>query len=58
MAISVTTFERQFLDFAEALKTGREPLVNGEEGYRALALVLGIYESCRERRPVSVDLAI
>jgi predicted dehydrogenase len=58
MAISVTTFERQFLDFAEALKTGREPLVNGEEGYRALALVLAVYESCRERRPVSVDLAI
>jgi predicted dehydrogenase len=58
MAISVTTFERQFLDFAEAIKTGREPLVNGEEGYRALALVLAVYQSCRERRPVSLDLAI
>src|SRR6478752_3954815 len=58
MAISVTTFERQFLDFAEAIKTGREPLVNGEEGYRALALVLAVYESCRERRPVSIHPAI
>jgi predicted dehydrogenase len=58
MAISVTTFERQFLDFAEAIKTGREPLVNGEEGYRALALVLAVYQSCRQHGPVSVDLAI
>ncbi|HMF75338.1 MAG TPA: Gfo/Idh/MocA family oxidoreductase [Bryobacteraceae bacterium] len=48
MAISVTTFERQFLDFAEAIRMGREPLVNGEEGYRALELVLGVYQSCRE----------
>ncbi|HEY6987887.1 MAG TPA: Gfo/Idh/MocA family oxidoreductase [Bryobacteraceae bacterium] len=58
MAISVTTFERQFLDFAEAIRTGREPLVNGEEGYRALELVLGVYEACRKRRPVSLHSAI
>jgi UDP-N-acetyl-2-amino-2-deoxyglucuronate dehydrogenase len=58
MAISVTTFERQFLDFAEAIKTGREPIVNGEEGYRALELVLAVYQSCRERRPVSLHPAI
>jgi predicted dehydrogenase len=54
MAISVTTFERQFQDFAEALRTGREPLVNGEEGYRALEFVLAVYESCREGRRVSL----
>jgi UDP-N-acetyl-2-amino-2-deoxyglucuronate dehydrogenase len=54
MAISVTTFERQFTDFAEALRTGREPLVNGEEGYRALEFVLAVYQSCRERRTVSL----
>ncbi len=58
MAISTTTFERQFLDFAGAIKTGREPLVNGVEGYRALALVLAVYQSCRQHGPVSVDLAI
>jgi UDP-N-acetyl-2-amino-2-deoxyglucuronate dehydrogenase len=49
MAIAVTTFERQFLDFAEAIRTDREPVVNGEEGYRALEVVLGIYDSCREQ---------
>jgi predicted dehydrogenase len=54
MNISVTTFERQFLDFADAIKTGRQPLCGGEEGYRALELVLGIYEACRESRVVSL----
>jgi UDP-N-acetyl-2-amino-2-deoxyglucuronate dehydrogenase len=58
MAISVTTFERQFLDFAEAIRTGREPLVNGEEGYRALELVLAVYEACRKGRPVSLHPGI
>lgn len=47
MAIALTSFERQFLDFAEAIRSGREPAVNGEEGYRALEVVLGIYQSCR-----------
>lgn len=52
MAIEVTSFERQFLDFADAIRHKREPLVNGEEGFRALEVVLAIYESCRVRRPV------
>ncbi|MBV8866970.1 MAG: Gfo/Idh/MocA family oxidoreductase [Acidobacteriaceae bacterium] len=55
MAISVTSFERQFLDFAEAIKTGREPIVNGEEGLRALEVVLGIYQSCREQQTVTLS---
>ena len=54
MNISVTTFERQFLDFADAIKTGREPVSNGEEGYRALELVLGVYQSCRSGEPVAL----
>jgi UDP-N-acetyl-2-amino-2-deoxyglucuronate dehydrogenase len=56
MAIAVTSFERQFQDFSEAIKTGREPLVNGEEGYRALEVVLGIYQSCREQRTVALPI--
>ncbi len=48
MNIAVTTFERQFLDFAEAIRTGREPLCSGEDGYRALQLVLAVYESARK----------
>jgi UDP-N-acetyl-2-amino-2-deoxyglucuronate dehydrogenase len=52
MAISLTSFERQFRDFEESIRTGREPLVNGEEGYRALEVVLGIYDSCQKQQPV------
>ncbi len=55
MAISVESFERQFIDFANAINSGRDPLVNGEEGYQALAVVLGIYESCRRGHSVMVD---
>ena len=47
MAISVETFERQFLDFGEAIRTGRKPRVGGEEGYQALEVVDAIYRSCR-----------
>jgi UDP-N-acetyl-2-amino-2-deoxyglucuronate dehydrogenase len=54
MAISLTPFERQFLDFGDAIKTGRKPLVSGEEGYRALELVISIYTSCREGRKVTL----
>jgi predicted dehydrogenase len=55
MAIAVTSFERQFIDFAEAIRSGREPLVDGEEGYRALEAVLGIYQSCKEHRWIEFD---
>jgi len=48
MAISLTPFERQFRDFGEAVRTGREPLISGAAGYRALELVMAIYDSCRE----------
>lgn len=52
MAIPLTPFERQFLDFGQAVKNRTQPLVSGEEGLKALEVVLGIYESCRSGRPV------
>ena len=54
MAISVESFERQFLDLGDAIQTGRKPLVSGEEGYQALALVDAIYRSCRTGAVVGV----
>lgn len=54
MAIGVTSFERQFLDFADAIRNNREPIVNGEEGYRALEVVLGVYQSCRSGEQVQL----
>ncbi len=47
MAISLEPFERQFLDFGEAVQTGRKPLCSGEEGYAALEIVDAVYRSCR-----------
>ncbi len=54
MAISLAPFERQFMDFGEAIRSGRAPLVSGEEGYRALELVDAIYRSCREERRIAI----
>lgn len=54
MNISVVTFERQFLDFADAIKNNRPPMSSGEDGYRALELVLAIYRSCRERQFINL----
>ncbi|HTX33954.1 MAG TPA: Gfo/Idh/MocA family oxidoreductase [Bryobacteraceae bacterium] len=47
MAISLEPFERQFLDFGQAIERGRPPAVSGEEGYAALELVEAVYRSCR-----------
>ena len=47
MAISLAPFERQFLDFGESIRSGRKPVSSGEDGYRALELVLSTYKSCR-----------
>ena len=52
MAISIENLKSQFLEFGEAVSHGREPLVSGSEGLAALRLVLGVYQSARERAPV------
>ena len=57
MAIPLVNLERQFLDFGTAIKAGRDPLVTGEEGYRALELVVRTYESCRTGNKVAVSTA-
>jgi predicted dehydrogenase len=43
-------------DMAEAVRTGREPLVNGEEGRKALEIILAIYQSAKTRVPVSLPV--
>ena len=54
MAISLEPFERQFRDFGEAIRTGRKPLVAGEEGCQALEIVDAVYRSCRTGEKVSL----
>lgn len=56
MAISLLPFERQFLDFAAAIREGRDPLVSGEEGYRTLAVVDAIYRSCRSQQQIPIEV--
>ncbi len=55
MAISLEPMKRQFLDFGKAIETGGKPLVAGEEGYRALQLVLAVYESARTGEKVTLS---
>ncbi len=53
-AISVENHRRQFADIVEAIRTNREPGVSGEEGRKALALILAIYASARQGQEVAV----
>lgn len=54
MAISLEAFERQFLDFGEAIAQGRKPQVAGEEGVQAMEIVDAIYRSCRSGDKVTL----
>jgi len=55
MAISLDSFERQFRDFGDAIATGRQPLVPGEAGLRALEVVAAIYTSCRTGNKIILE---
>ena len=48
--------KRLYEDVISAIKTGTPLRVSGKEGYKALEMVLGIYCSAREHRPVSFPL--
>jgi predicted dehydrogenase len=54
MAISLEPFERQFLDFGDAIRNGRQPRVGGEEGYQALEVVDAVYRSCRTGQQIAL----
>ena len=46
-----------YADVIDAIRTGRKPYVDAEAGRRALELVLAIYLSAAEHRPVKLPLA-
>ncbi len=52
MSIDVIPFVREFKDIITAIKEKREPIVSGPEARRSLELILSIYRSSREGRPV------
>ena len=43
-----------FKDVIEAIESGREPLVSGEKGKKALDIILAIYESQKTGKPVDL----
>ena len=47
---------RIYADMIDAIKNDREPYVNGEAGKRALELVLAIYKSATEGKPVKLPM--
>ncbi len=53
-AISHVNHTAQFEEIIGAIQAGRDPLVSGEEGLKALRIVLGIYESSAARRWVDL----
>ncbi|MGW3495990.1 Gfo/Idh/MocA family protein [Streptomyces sp. NPDC001020] len=44
----------QYEDFVTAIRTGREPAVTLAAGHRSLAVVLAVYRSARQGRPVDL----
>ena len=54
-AISHPGHARQLTDFVEAITAGRQPLVDGREGRRAVELILAIYEANRTGRVVELQ---
>jgi predicted dehydrogenase len=55
-AISHIGHQRQFEDFVRALDTGSEPSVSGVEARKAVEIILAIYKSSEEGRPVKLPL--
>jgi UDP-N-acetyl-2-amino-2-deoxyglucuronate dehydrogenase len=53
-AISHQGHARQLTDFVQAISSGRQPLVDGREGRRAVELILAIYEANRSGRVVEL----
>lgn len=54
LALSLESFKRQFIDFGEAIKANRNPLVSGTDGLNVLQVVSAIYDSCRSGARVSI----
>ncbi len=53
-AISADGHQRQIQDMISAIAEEREPLVSGVDGLRAVQLILAIYQSSRQRKPIEI----
>lgn len=53
-AISGVGHVMQIRDMIDAIKNNREPMINGEEGRKAVEVVLAIYESSRKKKEIKI----
>jgi predicted dehydrogenase len=56
MSLDTAGHRRQIEEFVAALREGRAPAVDGEEGLKALEIVLGVYRSAETGAPVALPL--
>ncbi|MFH1074404.1 MAG: Gfo/Idh/MocA family oxidoreductase [Candidatus Firestonebacteria bacterium] len=52
--ISMIGHGYQVRDMIEAIKEDREPMINGEEGKKAVKLIMSIYQSSKEKREIRI----
>jgi UDP-N-acetyl-2-amino-2-deoxyglucuronate dehydrogenase len=57
LGISYELHRRQLADLVEAIRDDRAPAVAGEEGRKAVEIILAIYRAARSGAPVSLPLA-
>ncbi|NIK77817.1 putative dehydrogenase [Paenibacillus castaneae] len=53
-AIEAEGHIKQMNDMIEAIEHNREPIINGEEGYKPLEIILAIYESARTGKTITL----
>jgi predicted dehydrogenase len=56
MNLDVTGHKMQIEDFLAAVRAGGRPVIDGEEGLKALEMVLAVYRSSETGRPVELPL--
>ena len=55
-SISYRWHYEQLRDFVEAVKTGKAPMVDGEEGRKSVEIILAIYQAAKTGRAVKLPL--
>ncbi len=55
-ALAIASHRSQIVDMIEAITTGRPPLVSGEDGRKALEVILAINQSAGKKKEVSLPL--
>ena len=54
--LDTSSHKKQYVDFINAIKSNRKPLITGEQGIRSLAVIKAIYESSKNKREVTVGI--